>query len=66
MPAHIIGLHELATKAIKYGSLTVPQGGVVANWGFANSNGQRRLHMTWSEFGGPIVTEPRARVSVES
>jgi two-component sensor histidine kinase len=59
--AHTIGLalNELVTNAVKYGSLSVSQGGVVLNWNLANSNGRQRFHMTWSEFGGPIVTEPK-------
>jgi two-component sensor histidine kinase len=59
--AHTIGLalHELATNAVKYGALSIPQGGVVVNWELANTNGRRRFRMTWSEFGGPIVTEPK-------
>lgn len=61
--AHTIGLalHELAMNAVKYGSLSVPQGRVVVNWELANNDGQRRFHMSWSELGGPIVTEPKRR-----
>jgi len=61
--AHTIGLalHELAMNAVKYGSLSVPQGRVVVNWELANSKSRRRFHMSWSELGGPIVTEPKRR-----
>jgi two-component sensor histidine kinase len=58
--AHNIGmaLHELATNAVKYGSLSVPQGRVAVNWELANIDGQQRFHMTWSEFGGALVMQP--------
>ena len=50
-----LALHELATNASKYGALSVPEGKVAVRWGVEG----RRLLMTWREFGGPIVTEPK-------
>jgi PAS domain S-box-containing protein len=51
-------LHELATNAAKYGSLSQPGGEVVLRW--AVGPGQL-LHLTWSERGGPPVLHPPAR-----
>lgn len=47
-------LHELATNAVKYGSLSVPDGGVRLSW----SNDARRLSLAWVEEGGPPVSRP--------
>ncbi len=51
-------LHELATNAVKYGSLSAPGGIVELKWRVA---GDRRDHfqMTWTEKGGPRVTPPQ-------
>jgi PAS domain S-box-containing protein len=48
-------LHELATNAAKYGSLSVAKGQVEVTWSRA-SNGQ--LILRWTESGGPRVTKP--------
>jgi PAS domain S-box-containing protein len=50
-------LHELATNAAKYGALSGPEGKVRIDWSRA---GDGRLHVRWSESGGPLVT-PSAR-----
>jgi two-component system CheB/CheR fusion protein len=47
-------LHELATNAIKYGSLSAQKGEVLIRWSLVG----RRLQMLWRESGGPDVTEP--------
>jgi two-component sensor histidine kinase len=54
-------LHELATNAAKYGSLSVPNGKVVVTARGVDEDGHRVLHMTWSEVGGPPVGEPARR-----
>ncbi|OBZ92510.1 histidine kinase [Pararhizobium polonicum] len=54
-------LHELATNAAKYGSLTVPGGRVVLTARGVDEDGQRILHLTWTEVGGPPVDEPTRR-----
>ena len=57
-------LHELATNATKYGSLSAPGGRVDVTWSIAAappSDGLLRLHFVWRESGGPPVTEPAAR-----
>jgi PAS domain S-box-containing protein len=50
-------LHELATNAIKHGSLSVMTGRVRLTWHVED----HRLFLTWRESGGPIVTEPTHR-----
>jgi two-component sensor histidine kinase len=49
-------LHELATNAAKYGSLSVPAGRVQVSWHLEEENSQLRLR--WLESGGPPVTPP--------
>ena len=52
-----MALHELATNAAKYGSLSAPTGALELTWSVAT--GQRRLlNLTWVERGGPPVTPP--------
>lgn len=55
-PARAIGmaLHELITNAIKYGSLSVPDGTVSLNWQLDRGT----LDIAWEELGGPIVSQP--------
>jgi two-component sensor histidine kinase len=48
-------LHELATNAAKYGSLSVPEGHLCVKWSRA-ADGQLTLH--WTESGGPPTTKP--------
>jgi two-component sensor histidine kinase len=54
-------LHELATNAVKYGSLSVAEGFVQLRW----SKGDGSLNLSWTEQGGPEVTEP-SRVGLGS
>lgn len=49
-------LHELATNAAKYGSLSAPGGKVRIEWS-VNEEGER-LAMRWEESGGPEVAPP--------
>lgn len=54
-----LALHELATNAAKYGSLSVPEGTVKVVWKFQDDDeGQRRLLVDWRERGGPAVQPP--------
>jgi two-component sensor histidine kinase len=59
--AHTIGLalHELATNAIKYGSLTVSSGRVAVKWEIEQGDLPQRFRMSWRESGGPLVAEPK-------
>lgn len=54
-------LHELATNAVKYGSLSVPKGKVVLTARNVVEDGDAVLHLTWTEVGGPPVREPKRR-----
>jgi two-component sensor histidine kinase len=51
-------LHELATNAAKYGSLSVPGGKILLEWSVLKEDGYERLAMRWEESGGPEVTPP--------
>lgn len=51
-----LALHELATNALKYGALKVPDGRVDVSWTAADDPSHVRLH--WMERGGPPVTPP--------
>ncbi len=53
-----MALHELATNAAKYGSLSVKGGVVAVSWRVRNDV----LIIEWSEFGGPMVKAPPERV----
>lgn len=52
-----LALNELATNALKYGSLSVPEGKVTLTWRLEG----RRVSMDWIEAGGPIYAEPIRR-----
>ncbi len=57
-----LALHELATNASKYGSLSVPEGRVVIEWTPHGDDPENRgIRLTWREIGGPPVTEPERR-----
>ena len=51
-------LHELASNALQYGSLSVATGKVDLGWKAQGRKGARRLVLTWRESGGPQVTPP--------
>ena len=59
-------LHELATNAAKYGSLSVPSGKVVLTARSVDEDGHAVLHLTWTEVGGPPVGEPEGAASARS
>lgn len=52
-----LAIHELATNATKYGSLSVDDGVVSITWTVAAG----QLHLVWRESGGPPVLEPTSR-----
>lgn len=57
-----IALHELATNATKYGSLSVPSGHVNVRWQTSLcDDGRTRLLLEWQESGGPVVNPPLNR-----
>ncbi|UCI08724.1 sensor histidine kinase [Mesorhizobium sp. B1-1-8] len=51
-------LHELASNALKYGSLSASSGKVELAWKAHGRKGARRLLLTWRESGGPEVEPP--------
>jgi two-component system, chemotaxis family, CheB/CheR fusion protein len=51
-------LHELATNAAKYGSLSRAGGTLLIKWSTKSTDGQRVLEFIWEEHGGPPVREP--------
>lgn len=51
-------LHELATNAMKYGSLSAPRGTVELRWRVAGED-RGRFEMTWTERNGPPVLPPQ-------
>jgi len=51
-------IHELATNATKYGSLSTPKGRVVITWEIKGEDAEPALHFSWAEAGGPAVTAP--------
>ncbi len=53
-----LALHELATNAVKYGALSVPEGKVTFAWTLDRTRGPRRLTMVWREHDGPRVVPP--------
>jgi two-component sensor histidine kinase len=53
-----VTLHELATNAAKYGSLSVPEGRVQVEWSRVADG---RLVIRWTETGGPSVMPPTRR-----
>jgi PAS domain S-box-containing protein len=52
-----IVIHELATNATKYGSLSAPEGQVQISW----SSDAGMFEFTWAEQGGPPVRPPTSQ-----
>ncbi len=52
-------LNELCTNTTKFGALSVPTGRIEIIWTIDEKN--ERLHLTWSEQGGPEVHAPTRR-----
>ena len=49
-------------NAAKYGALSSPEGQVDVRWSIAaGPDGDRRLHLDWTERGGPAVIVPKHR-----
>lgn len=56
-----MALHELATNAVKYGSLSNNSGFVTITWSVARLDDIYTLQMNWTEAGGPPVDPPLHR-----
>jgi two-component system, chemotaxis family, CheB/CheR fusion protein len=54
-------LHELASNAAKYGSLSRRGGVVSVTWKLSTRNNERDLSVVWQETGGPKVEPPKTR-----
>lgn len=54
----VLAVHELATNAVKYGALSVPDGHVTIHW---NVSADRSFEFEWTETDGPAVAPPRRR-----
>ncbi|WP_184261589.1 sensor histidine kinase [Rhodopseudomonas rhenobacensis] len=52
-------LNELCTNTTKFGALSMPAGHVDIAWALDDAG--QRLHLTWSERGGPPVQPPTRR-----
>ena len=59
--ALVLTIHELATNAIKYGALSVPDGRVSVAWEILGPEGDETLRLAWTETGGPAVAPPARR-----
>lgn len=53
-----LGIHELATNALKYGSLSVPKGTVHVRWSVADLSEGERIAIEWIEKDGPPISKP--------
>jgi PAS domain S-box-containing protein len=50
-----LGLHELATNAVKHGALSRPEGRLLVQWReVCGDNGEPRLRLEWQESGVPL------------
>lgn len=55
-----MAIHELASNAAKYGSLSNANGGLSVTWSLTDGP-ERRLRLIWAESCGPPVAGPPAR-----
>jgi two-component sensor histidine kinase len=53
-----LALNELATNAVKYGALSVPEGRVRLTWDVQSHADHLKLAVHWEERGGPLVRPP--------
>jgi len=56
-----MAIHELATNAMKYGALSVPDGLVNITWCFQDASDGQELAVDWIEMNGPTVNPPTRR-----
>jgi PAS domain S-box-containing protein len=56
-----MGLHELATNAVKYGALSNGSGQVRVHWKHVRKNGTPAVRFQWQESGGPTVKPPEKK-----
>lgn len=53
-----LALHELATNALKYGALSVPDGAISFTWSVTQSTEGEQIAFVWKEQGGPAPAPP--------
>lgn len=53
-----MALHELATNAVKYGSLSVADGHVTVRWTIGRTEAREVLTLRWEERNGPAISPP--------
>lgn len=53
-----LAAHELATNAVKYGALSVPEGKVLLSWSVTRNGDAKKVVLEWRETGGPAVSAP--------
>jgi len=54
-------IHELTTNALKYGSLSTPQGSVSIEGNIDRNGTNGTLSFVWREIGGPTIAPPTRR-----
>tara|TARA_R110002072_G_scaffold58144_2_gene148719 strand:- start:14592 stop:15995 length:1404 start_codon:yes stop_codon:yes gene_type:complete len=54
-------VHELATNALKYGALSVPDGRVAIQWVTETVGETVSVELDWKESGGPPVAAPQSK-----
>jgi PAS domain S-box-containing protein len=53
-----LAFHELTTNSLKYGALSLEAGTVDVRWTVEGPESGRILRLSWTEAGGPPVSEP--------
>ncbi|WP_196259787.1 PAS domain-containing sensor histidine kinase [Pelagibacterium limicola] len=53
-----MSLNELATNAVKYGALSVPDGSINLSWEVEHEGERQVLSVVWTEENGPEVDQP--------
>jgi two-component system, chemotaxis family, CheB/CheR fusion protein len=56
-----LAVHELATNALKYGALSVPDGRLLISWSVQFEGGQKWVTLNWRERDGPRIAAPTRR-----
>jgi PAS domain S-box-containing protein len=56
-----MALHELATNAVKYGSLSNAYGIVRLTWDVSTEGEIQKAKLIWRELGGPLVVPPERK-----
>ena len=53
-----LAVHELATNALKYGALSVPEGRISLTWAMVSDGDGEKIVFEWKEYGGPPPAVP--------